>query len=346
MFFFSSSISGLIQWCRALKHGLGAGLPLTRVFEMQANKGPRNLRGTAARIVERLEKGDSLEDAFEIEGQRLPKLFRDLAAVGEQTGRLPEAFANLADYYELQQSLGRKFRSQITWPVFEFFAAIFVIAGLILVLGEIADARGGRPLEPIGFGLSGTKGAVTFLLAVGTFLGLLYAAYLLFTRVLRKGAVFEGVLLHLPVIGPCVQAFALGRFCLALRMTLESAMPTADALRQSLRATGNSAYSAGEDRIVAMIKGGREINEALASCPAFPREFVEIVAVAEVSGQIPEVMIRQGEHYREEAAFRLEILTKFAGYGVWFVIAGFMIWAIFSIAGIYIGAINNAAGGG
>jgi type IV pilus assembly protein PilC len=344
MLFFSSSISGLIQWCRALKHGLRSGLPLSRVFQMQANKGPRNLRGAAEKIVERLEKGDSLEDSLEIEGQQLPKLFRDLAAVGEQTGHLPEAFSDLADYYELQQSLGRKFRSQITWPVFEFFAAVGVIAFLIWVLGEIAGARGGEPIQPIGFGLTGGKGAVTFLLAVGTLLGLLYGTYKLFTRVLRQGAAFEGIMLRVPVIGPCVQAFALGRFCLALRMTLESAMPPADALRQSLRATGNSAYSAGEDRIVALIKAGREINEALASCPAFPREFVEIVAVAEVSGQIPEMMIRQGELYREEAAFRLEILTKFAGYGVWFMVASFIIWAIFNIASIYVGTVNQAAG--
>ena len=49
MVFFSSSISGVIQWCRALKHGLGAGIPITRVFEMQATKGPRNLRSVARR---------------------------------------------------------------------------------------------------------------------------------------------------------------------------------------------------------------------------------------------------------------------------------------------------------
>jgi type IV pilus assembly protein PilC len=343
MLFFSSSLNGLVQWCRALKSGLGAGLSLTRVFQLQANKGPRPLRGMAERIVERLQKGESLQDTLEIEGQRLPKLFRDLTAVGEQTGHLPETFSDLADYYELQQSLGRKFRSQITWPLFEFFAAIGVITALIWILGAIATARGGDPI-PI-FGLSGTSGAIIFLATVGGFLGLLFGTYVLITRVLRHGAWFEASLLYIPVVGPCVRTFALGRFCLALRMTLDSSMPTAEALRQSLRATNNAAFTAGEDRIVALIKAGREINVALSSCPAFPREFVEIVAVAEVAGLIPERMIQQGLQYREEAAFRLDIAAKFAGYAVWFMVAAFMIWAIFSIAGKYIGYVNEAAAG-
>src|SRR5688572_30743927 len=124
MVFFSSSLSGLIQWCRALRHGLGAGLSLPRVFHLQANKGPRPMRDMAERIALRLEKGESLEDALEVEGDRLPKLFKELAAVGERTGHLPEIFAELAEYYELQQRLGREFKSQIIWPVFQFFAAV------------------------------------------------------------------------------------------------------------------------------------------------------------------------------------------------------------------------------
>jgi type IV pilus assembly protein PilC len=344
MLFFSSSISGLIQWCRALKHLLGAGLSLTRAFEMQAKKGPRHLRIMAERIAERLAKGDSLEDALELEGERLPKLFRDLTSVGERTGHLPEVFSELSDYYELQQSLGREFRSQIIWPVFQFFAAVGVIAALIWILGMIAEGHGGEPIEPIGFGLSGTKGAITFLLAVAGFLGLLFGTYIFITRGLKKRASFEAFLLRVPVIGPCAQAFALGRFCLALRMTLETGMSTPEALRQSLRATGNSAFTAHEDQVAALIKAGQEINVALRACPAFPQEFLEVIEVGEVSGQIPEMMIRQTAHYREEAARRLRILTRFAGYGVYFMVSAMIVWAIFKIAGIYIGALDQAGG--
>ena len=76
-------------------------------------------------------------------------------------------------------------------------------------------------------------------------------------------------------------------------------------------------------------------------CRAFPEELIEIVAVAEVSGQIPEVMIRQAAHYREEASCRLKTLTKFTGYGVYAFVALLMIVAIFKIASLYLGILNQ-----
>jgi type IV pilus assembly protein PilC len=342
MLFFSSALSGLIQWCRACKHGLGAGLPLVRVFQLQAKKGPHALRDLARRLAERLENGESLEDALELEGPQLPTLFRQLTAVGERTGHLPEMFAELADYYELQQRLGRDFRAQITWPVFQFVAAVFVIAFLIYILGVLsARPDGGEPIAPIGFGLVGASGSITFLLAVGCFLGLLYGTYLFFTKGLQQRAAFEAFLLRLPAIGSCAQSLALGRFCLALRMTLETGMSTPDALRQSLRATGNAAFTSAEGLVAARIKAGDEIHDALRMCPAFPEEFRDIIAVAEVSGQIPEVMVRQAEHYREESARQLKNLARCAGYAVYFFVAVLIIWAIFRIASVYFGMLNQ-----
>ncbi len=96
-----------------------------------------------------------------------------------------------------------------------------------------------------------------------------------------------------------------------------------------------------EDRVAAIVKSGREIHIALHACTAFPDEFLDILAVAEVSGQIPEVMVRQGEHYREESARRLKNLARLAGYAVWSFVAIAMIWAIFKIASIYFGMLNR-----
>ncbi len=225
--------------------------------------------------------------------------------------------------------------------MFQFVAAVFVIAFLIYVLGAITPPDGGEPIAPIGFGLTGATGAITFLLAVGIFLGLLYGNYLFITKGLQRRAVFEQFLLRVPALGSCVESLALGRFCLALRMTLETGMPTPEALRESLRATGNAAFASTENLVASRIEKGDEISVALRLCPAFPEEFRDIIAVAEVSGQIPEVMIRQAEHYREQAARQLKNLARFAGYGVWLFVSLLMIWAIFRIASVYFGMLNQ-----
>ena len=42
------SFDGLATWARMIRHGHGAGLPLARVFEMQAKNGPLALRPAAS----------------------------------------------------------------------------------------------------------------------------------------------------------------------------------------------------------------------------------------------------------------------------------------------------------
>lgn len=333
-----SSFDALVTWCRALRHGHGAGLPLVRVFETQARNGPTALREAAARIARKLRAGDTLQDALTAEGPNLPELFVSLAVVGEQTGRMPEVFGHLEEYYRLQSQLRREFRAQAAWPVFQFIAAVVVIALTIFILGLLAPDS---PTAPIGFGLTGTSGAILFLVVVGSVVGGMLLAYKLATATVDKQASFEAWVLRLPVAGPAFHAAAMSRFCLALRLTLDSALPVARALRLSLRATDNAAFQAQADRIAKRVGKGEEVANAIGTNPIFPAEFLATLSLGEISGQMPEVMAKQAEYYREETARRMKALTRALGWGVYGIVGVFIIVAIFRMAGVYIQALGG-----
>jgi type II secretory pathway component PulF len=333
----TTTFDGLATWCRAIKHGHGAGLPLTRVFEMQAKNGPAALRPVATRIVAKLERGDSLEEVLAAEGPNLPELFISMAAVGERSGRIPEVFAQLEDYYRLQGQMRREFRSQAIRPAVMFVGAVLVIAFTIFVLGQLAP-EGTNPSAPIGFGLTGASGAILFLIVVGSVVGGLILAYKLMTNTVAKQATFEAWLLRWPVLGPCVRASALSRFCLAMRLTLDSSMSPGKALKLSLRATGNGAFQAQADRIGKHVAKGRELAPAIGMSPVFPSEFIATIQVGEESGQIPEVMARQAEHYREETDRRTKALTRMLSGGVYALVSLFIIVAIFRMAHVLVPA--------
>src|SRR4051812_18816517 len=91
-------LSSLIELCRALKHSLGAGLTLRDVFRQQARSGPGPVRPAATRITAALDQGSDLEEALKREADAFPPLFLALVSVGEQTGMLPELFAELEKY--------------------------------------------------------------------------------------------------------------------------------------------------------------------------------------------------------------------------------------------------------
>src|SRR5438067_1698330 len=103
------SVGDLVSLCHILRHSVDAGVPLTKVFRQQAERGPKAVRPVADRIATHLERGDNLEFALKDERHTFPPLFISLATVGEQTGSLPEVFKELERYYQLQQKLSRQF---------------------------------------------------------------------------------------------------------------------------------------------------------------------------------------------------------------------------------------------
>ncbi len=336
-------LSNLIELCRVSKHYLGSGLMLRDVYRQQAAKGPLAVRPVASRIAAELERGGGLEDALKHEQKVFPPLLIALARVGEQTGMLPEVFGELEKYYVRQQQLRRQFISQITWPMIQFFGAIFVVAGLIFVMGIIPTATDltGKRFDPVGLGLLGPSGATRFLSIVfGTML-LMLILYWVTTRLLRRRAIVHTLFLHLPALGPCLQALALSRFCLALRLTTETALPIGRAIRLSMQATGNAAFEARADRAIASVKAGDDLTAALSRTRLFPEDFLRILHTAEESGRLTEVLQHQGEHYDDESSRRLAILTGLASYGVWLFVAAIIIVAIFRIFGSYISLIDQ-----
>jgi type IV pilus assembly protein PilC len=339
---FSSRVSlkNMVSLCQAFRVGHEAGLSIASIFEKQAKRGPLAARPVLSRIAEKLQQGEALEDVLRTDGSAFPPLFNTMVAVGERTGNLPEIFRELERYYREQLTLRRQFIQQISWPVFEFFAAILAITMMILIIGWLATP--GQPtFDPLGFGV-GVPGAIKFLSFVGLFFAVVIGIYFFATRVLGQQATVHRLILSVPVIGPCWQAIILARLSLAFRLTLDSSLPVHSALKRSLAASGNGAYAACADTIATQVKGGDEVTEAFSNCGLFPEEFLQAVHSGEESGQLPEVMARQSAHYQEEASLRLQLLNRFASIGVWLVIAILIIWAIFRMVFSYLNVLNAA----
>jgi type IV pilus assembly protein PilC len=336
-------LSNVIELCRVCRHYLGSGLTLRDVFRQQATRGFPRVRRVAGRISAELDEGGSLQDAMKRQGDVFPPLMTSLVAVGEQTGMLPEVFTELEKYYVRQQQLRRQFIAQTAWPIFQFVAAILVITGFIFILGLIPQETGPGALHWDPIGLSGPGGAAIFLASVIGLLLFLTIAYIVTTRLLHGRAFVDGFLLGVPLIGRCLRALAMTRFCLALRLTMETGMPTVRALKLSFRATDNAAFTARLDRATASVKEGNELTSSLAATGMFPQEFQHILSVAEESGRLTEVLRQEADHYHDEASRRMTAVTVALTILVWLMVAGFIITAVFRIFLAYIDLINQVA---
>ena len=336
------SIKDLIDLCRTMRYSLASGLTLRDVMDLLATNGPPRLRPIAAQVSKELKSGWSLQDAITKQSHAFPPLFLALTAVGEESGNLPEVLTELEKYYRVQQKLRREFIDQITWPVVQFSMATLVIAGLIIVLDFVAHINPGTDAntDPLGFGLVGVEGAIKFLLFVWGGVAVILMTVLVVKALFRRRAVVERMLLRIPAFGPCLRAIALTRFCVALHLMLETSLSVRKTLKLALLATDNVAFSSTQGAVEASLSRGETITSALSACRVFPKHFLGIVAVAEESGRLPEVLRNQAEEYDEEARRRLQLVNKIFSYMIWFGILAFLAFAIFRIfQEVYVNAI-------
>ena len=334
------SLADLIDLCRVLRHQLAAGLSIQRVFQQQSDRGRPALRGLAGRLSDSIRQGSSLSDALEREHGLFPPLFLAMVKVGETTGHIAEIFGELERYFQLELQLRRQFRSQTFLPIVQFVFAVAIIAGVIYVLGMIAGMNNARPLLTI-FGLSGAAGALAFLGVVFGTLFSLWSIYFLSTRVGQGSPLMDRLLLSLPALGPCLRALAMSRFTLALQLTLDSGLSITKALRLGLEATGNAHFTSRADAVVGSLKNGNTLHEALEASRLFDVEFMEMINSSEESGSVPEMMRHLSKQYQEETSRKMTMLTRVAGGAVWLCVAAFIIWAIFKLAFIYLGALEG-----
>ena len=332
------STTSLIEMCRALRYSLSGGMMLRDAFGLLAREGTPPLRRAATGLNEDLKAGWSLNEAMEKQSHVFPPLFRALATVGEETGNLPEVMGELEKYYLAQQKLRRDFISDISWPLVQFFAAVLIIAGLILVLGLLqasSPTKGrsldGKPIDPLGLGLLGVDGAVTFLCCVAAALFALFLIVRFISFVTGRYPRLQRYVFRVPVLGPCLRALAMNRLCIALRMMLDTRMSIVKAIRLAFTATDNAAFISAAPQVEAAIRRGNSISDSFTQTAIFPDSFRSAVAVAEESGRLPEMCAVQAENYNEQAQRRLSTLNKFASAFIWLMVAAFIIVAIFNI---------------
>ena len=336
-------MSTIATFCRSLSTMLSSGVGILKAFQVAGGKSHHpKLKKISVEIVDELRQGTEVSAALRNQGVAFPELMIDLANVADQTGSLPEVLKALADHFESLVRLRRTFLGAITFPILQLVAAIGIVALLIWLLGIIASSNGGTPFDVLGLGLMGTSGALIWL--GGCFGSALagWAIYLLLVNGLRGRQVVHAFLLKIPVIGNCLQSFALARFSWAFALTQQAGMSINPSLESSLKATGNGAYASVTPFVTSAISEGEDLSDALRETGLFPIEYLELIRVGEASGTVPEVLERLSPQLEDQARRSLSAMTAVLAWVIWGLVASVIIFFIFRIALMYVGLINDA----
>ena len=308
------SIDELILLSHQMASLCRAGISVARALRglSESHRNPR-LQTVLADVAATLEAGTDMASAL----RRHPKVFSELYAsvihVGENTGRLDEAFKQIAGYLEVERETRKRIRTATRYPSF-VLAAIGIAIGIlnIFVIPAFAKVFAKFNAE-LPWQTQVIIGISDFMVANWSLLlGALLAAALAWRQYLRTPAgrlLWDRLKLRIPFIGGIFQRINLARFCQTFAMVTRAGVPITQGLAVIARAIGNEHMAV---RITDMrhgIERGAGITTTAQDSGMFSPVVLQMMAVGEETGSIDELMAQCAGFYEEEVDYQLKALT-------------------------------------
>jgi MSHA biogenesis protein MshG len=325
-----------LTW-RELAALLRAGVPLMRALQLVADSSSEAVvRAALQRITRDLDNGHNLMTAAEHE-RRHSGLLTDydiaMLQVGEQTGRLPEAFADLHRQREFAASTGEQVSAALRYPAFVILTCL--IALLVVNLWVIpsfakvfAQARAELPL------LTQVLLAMSRAMIRGWPIGLLLLgggtfAWRRWLATPRGRLWWDRRKLRLPIVGPILEGIVLARLSGALASSISAGLTINDALTVAGRTLGNAWYEKQLQQMCHELARGTSFTAAARNMGVLPPTMLQLFAIGDESGSLEELMQEISLHHRAEVDYAVKRLSStLEPILIWFLGIGVLILAL------------------
>jgi len=308
------SLPELANFMRELSTALRAGLPLVQAIRTIAKTG-RNSRQKAmmSRLIEEVEQGKPLSDAFAAQGPPFNELTINLARAGEASGKVGEVLGYCATLLDKDVRLRASLKSALTYPA--MIAGLVVVAVIVVttvivprILKDVA-AQGQRlpwptrVLQEFAYVFS----HYWWLILLAGLGGLV--AWTTFYRSPKGRMWFDENILKMPIVGTLMRDVAVARFTRTLATLTNSGIPIVNALRVTKGTLGNVAMEGVIDRVIEQVSAGRTIAQPMEESGYFPPMLVQIVNMGERSGKLEELLTQSADAFEERTQQSVKTFT-------------------------------------
>ena len=292
---FSRQIATMIQ----------AGIPIIQSFDIVA-KGQSNkrMKDLIEDIKKDVESGSTLAESLSKFPVFFNDLFCNLVDAGERSGSLDIMLDKVATYKEKIETIKKKIKKALSYPMAVLVIAFLVSAGLLtFVVPEFESLFKGFGADLPAF----TKAVVTlskifqhyWYLIFGSLFGSVYAFIYARDHSPTFAQTIDRVLLKLPIIGPIIEQAAIARFTRTLSITFAAGLPLVEALSAVAGATGNILYAKATIKIQEEISSGQQMHIAMDNTKLFPSMVIQMIAIGEESGTLEQMLSKVADFYEE-----------------------------------------------
>jgi len=323
-----------------LSIAVAAGIDLRHAWSAEASRAPARCRGAMARVAARLDAGDGLGEACADTGGAIPDAVAGMLAVGDRTGRLAEVFEQTSRSITRSLALRRTLRAALVGPAIRLAVAMIAIVVLIMVAGA-ARAGDGGPLDVLGFGLGGRRGASVVVAGIVALVAGLSVLAVPGRRSWQRRGWAWALGRRLPVVGAAAEAGEAAVWCRAASLAAHAGVGIGDMVELASRAA--PAFACDPHLVEQRLRGGSDLAETLAVVVGVPRVVTEAIAVGEATGTTAEALDRVADHLDEAAARGFAAAVQGLGFLAWTLVAGLVVMIVVGVVGGYARMIEGLA---
>jgi type IV pilus assembly protein PilC len=291
---------------RQLATMLKAGVPLVQSFDI-VGKGHDNpsMQELLLSIKTDIEGGDRLAEALNRRPVYFDELFCNLVEAGEQAGVLETLLDKIATYKEKTESMKKKIKKALTYPIAVVIVAFLVTTILLIfVVPVFADV-----FKSFGADLPAFTQMVVNMsewmqeywwIVIGIVVGTVYTFSYFKKRSTKLNHFLDRALLKLPVVGLIMNKSAIARFARTLSTMSAAGVPLVEALQSVAGACGNIIYSEAVMKMREEVATGQRLQFAMSQAGLFPHMVQQMVAIGEESGSIDAMLSKVADFYEEE----------------------------------------------
>lgn len=302
--------SDLALFCYQYSVVLKSGIPYLEAVHLLAEDViDEKLKDYATSIAGYVEEGVLLSDAFDRQSV-FPVYTIEMIRIAETSGKLPEVFERLSEYYEQSDQIKQKVKSALTYPL----VLIALMTGVILLLVVKILPIFHDILLSVGGTVPGATQAilnVSMWLQSGIYiiLGLFGLAALLIWAVMNTKAQKsrrDRWMLNLPVAKHLYKLSVTIKFAKALSMLIHSGMDIDKSFEMIIPLVNNDQIANELKKSLVSIENGEDYEVALKNVDVFPELFLKMMRIGRKTGSLEQTLDRISGIYDKELTRKLQ----------------------------------------
>lgn len=301
---------------RQLATMMKAGVPLLQALDLVGNGAEKvKLKKLIYDVKGDVNSGLDFAGSLSRHPDHFDSLVCSLVQAGEQSGSLETMLDRIATYKEKTESLKKKIKKAMTYPIAIILVGIAVSAILLVKVvpqfeaiftGFGADLPAFTQLV-VGMSEWMQKWWFVVLLAI-------VALFFVFTKLKAKSEKFSDLVdravLRLPVFGDILQKAAVARFARTLATTFSAGVPLVEALNSAAGAAGNVVYRNAIIQIRNGVSTGQALQHAVQMTGVFPVMTVQMISIGEEAGSLDHMLDRVATFYEEDVDNAVDNLSS------------------------------------